>query len=176
VDSAPREGVEAVVSSIREMNPRATIVQAASPISVEDPGVIRGKKVLVIEDGPTLTHGDMQYGAGMLAARTFGASEIIDPRPYAVQSIAETYAKYPSTGTLLPAMGYGKAQMKDLEETIRRVPCDAVVIGTPIDLRRVISIEKPSVRVTYVLEETTTPDLPAILQGVLKRKKPARGR
>ena len=174
VDSATREGIEAVLSNIREMNPHATVVQAASPISVEDPEVIRGKKVLVIEDGPTLTHGDMQYGAGMIAAKKFGASEIIDPRPYAVRTIAETYVKYPSTGTLLPAMGYGKAQMKDLEETIRRVPCDAVVIGTPIDLRRVISIDKPSVRVTYVLEETTKPDLPELLQGMLKRKKPSR--
>ena len=176
VDSATREGIEAVLSNIREMNPRAIVVQAASPISVEDPEVIRGKKVLVIEDGPTLTHGDMQYGAGMIAARKFGASEIIDPRPYAVRTIAETYVKYPSTGTLLPAMGYGKAQMKDLEETIRRVPCDAVVIGTPIDLRRVISIEKPSVRVTYVLEETTKPDLPELLRGVLRRKKRSRVR
>ncbi len=171
VDSAPKEGVAAVLASVKEMNDHATIVLAASPIAVEDPSVIRGKRVLVIEDGPTLTHGDMKFGAGTIAAQQFGASEIIDPRPYAVRSIAETYKKYPSIGTLLPAMGYGKAQMRDLESTIRQVPCDAVVIGTPIDLRRVITIDKPSVRVTYSLQEMTEPDLPALLKGVLTKKR-----
>jgi predicted GTPase len=164
VDSATREGIDAVLKNVAEMNPRATVIQAASPIVVEDPAVIKGKRVLVVEDGPTLTHGDMQYGAGTIAARQFGASEIVDPRPYAVGSIEETYRKYPSTGMLLPAMGYGAAQMEDLEATIRQVPCDAVVIGTPIDLRRVISIEKPSVRVTYSLAETTKPDLADVLR------------
>jgi len=171
VDSATREGIDAVLKNVAEMNPRATVIQAASPIVVEDPAVIKGKRVLVVEDGPTLTHGDMQYGAGTIAARQFGASEIVDPRPYAVGSIEETYRKYPSTGMLLPAMGYGAAQMEDLEATIRQVPCDAVVIGTPIDLRRVISIEKPSVRVTYSLAETTKPDLADVLQGVLKKRR-----
>ncbi len=171
VDSATQEGIDAVLESVREMNPRATIVQAASPIIVENPAIIKGNRVLVIEDGPTLTHGDMQYGAGTIAAKQFGAREIIDPRPYAVGSIADTYKKYPATGRLLPAMGYGAAQMGDLEMTIRQVPCDAVVIGTPIDLRRVITIDKPSVRVTYSLEERTQPGLPELLQGVLKRKR-----
>ncbi|MBP1655988.1 MAG: GTPase-like protein [Bacteroidetes bacterium] len=171
VDSAPQEGIDAVLKNISEMNPHATIIQAASPIVVEDPAVIKGKRVLVVEDGPTLTHGDMRFGAGTIAARQFGALEIVDPRPFAVRSIAETYRKYPSTGAILPAMGYGAAQMEDLEATIRQVPCDAVVIGTPIDLRRVISIDKPSVRVTYSLAETTRPDLTDVLQGVLKKRR-----
>lgn len=176
VDSAPRAGVEAVIASVRAMNERAVIVQAASPITVEDPSVINGKKVLVVEDGPTLTHGEMQYGAGTLAARQFGAAAIIDPRPYAVRSIADTFRKYPSTGTLLPAMGYGPGQMRDLEETIRQVPCDAVVIGTPIDLRRVIRIDKPSVRVTYALEEKTRPDLAELLAPILRKARKAKAR
>lgn len=171
VDSATQEGIDAVLRKIREMNPHATIIQAASPIVVEDPAIIKGKRVLVVEDGPTLTHGGMQYGAGTIAARQFGALEIVDPRPFAVRSIAETYEKYPSTGAILPAMGYGASQMEDLEATIRRVPCDAVVIGTPIDLRRVITIDKPSVRVTYSLAETTRPDLADVLQGVLKKRR-----
>lgn len=171
VDSAPQAGIDAVLKNIREMNPHATIIQAASPIVVEDPAIIKGKRVLVVEDGPTLTHGDMQFGAGTIAARQFGALEIVDPRPFAVRSIAETYRKYPSTGAILPAMGYGAAQMEDLEATIRQVPCDAVVIGTPIDLRRVISIDKPSVRVTYSLAETTRPDLTDVLQGMLKKRR-----
>lgn len=169
VDSASREGIDTVVAHASAMNPAATIVQAASPIAVEDPSIIAGKRVLVIEDGPTLTHGEMQYGAGVLAARKFGAAELIDPRPYAVASIAETYQKYPGIGVLLPAMGYGREQMKDLEVTIDKVPCDAVIIGTPIDLRRVISITKPSVRVTYSLAETTRPDLAEILDGFVAK-------
>jgi predicted GTPase len=169
VDSATREGIDAVLKNIREMNDHAVIVEAASPITVDDASVIKGKKVLVIEDGPTLTHGEMQYGAGTIAAKLFGASTLIDPRPYAVRTIAETFTKYPKTGTLLPAMGYGAAQMKDLEETIRQVPCDSVVIGTPIDLRRVISIEKPCTRVTYSLQETTRPDLAELLAPIVKK-------
>ena len=169
VDSASRENVDKVLANVAAVNPKATIVQAHSPISVDDPEVIRGHRVLVIEDGPTLTHGEMRYGAGTLAAQKFGAKEVIDPRPYAVNSIAETYRKYPNTGILLPAMGYGEEQMKDLEKTIEQVPCDSVVIGTPIDLRRVIQIRKPSTRVTYSLDEITKPDLPEILQGFLKR-------
>lgn len=176
VDSATREGIEAVLQNVRAMNDHAVIVEAASPIAVDDPSVIRGKRVLVIEDGPTLTHGEMQYGAGVIAARSFGAAELIDPRPYAVRSIAATFKKYPKTGTLLPAMGYGPAQMKDLEATIRQTPCDAVVIGTPIDLRRVITIEKPSTRVTYTLQETTQPDIPALLKPVLKKARSRKSR
>lgn len=159
VDSAHPENVEKVIQHVRSVNPRAVVIQAASTITIEEPDAIRGKRVLVVEDGPTLTHGEMTYGAGVLAAKKYGAKDLVDPRPYAVRSIAETFEKYPSTGTLLPAMGYGRHQLKDLEATINRVPCDAVIIGTPIDLRRIIHIRKPSVRVQYFLEETTKPDL-----------------
>jgi predicted GTPase len=169
VDSAGREGIETVVANVAAANPTATIVRAASPITVEDPSIIAGKRVLVVEDGPTLTHGEMQYGAGVIAAKQFGAAEMIDPRPYAVGSIADTFKKYPSIGVLLPAMGYGQEQMNDLQATIERVPCDAVIIGTPIDLRRVITIKKPSVRVTYALQETTRPDLAGILDGFIAK-------
>jgi predicted GTPase len=171
VDSAPKENIDTVLANVAEVNPRAQVVQATSPIMVEDPEIIRGKRVLVIEDGPTLTHGEMKYGAGTIAARLFGASEVIDPRPYAVGTIAETYVKYPATGVLLPAMGYGDGQVKDLETTINQVPCDAVIIGTPIDLRRIITIDKPSVRVQYSLAETTKPDLAEILNDFLKKRK-----
>jgi predicted GTPase len=171
VDSAERVNVDAVITNVRRINPGARIVEARSPITVEDATLIKGKKVLVIEDGPTLTHGEMSFGAGVIAAQQFGASEIVEPRPFAVESIAETYRKYPNTGALLPAMGYGKKQMKDLETTIARIPCDTVVIGTPIDLRRVITIRQPSVRVSYSLEETTTPTLTDIIAGFLRRKK-----
>lgn len=170
VDSAHSENVDRVIQNVQSINPHALIIQAASPITVEDPEVIRGKKVLVIEDGPTLTHGGMTFGAGVLAAKTFGAKEIVDPRPFAVKSIAETYEKYPSTGALLPAMGYGGQQLKDLETTINHVPCDAVVIGTPIDLRRIIHIKKPSVRVQYSLEEVTKPDLEDVLNKFLLKE------
>ncbi len=168
-DSARKDGIETVVTNVTAANPTATIIHAASPITVEDPSIIAGKRVLVVEDGPTLTHGEMKYGAGVIAAKQFGAAEMIDPRPYAVGSIAETYTKYPSIGILLPAMGYGQEQMNDLQATIERVPCDAVIIGTPIDLRRVITIKKPSVRVTYALQETTKPDLAEILDGFIAR-------
>jgi predicted GTPase len=174
VDSATRENIEQVEANVRSINPRATIIEAASPITVDDPAVIRGKRVLVVEDGPTLTHGEMKYGAGTIAARQFGAAEIVDPRPYAVGSIAETFRKYPNTGILLPAMGYGPKQVRDLQDTINRVPCDAVVIGTPIDLRRIVSIDKPSVRVQYSLAETGKPDLSDVLRGFLRRQKKAR--
>ncbi len=176
VDSARKEGIETVVANVSAANPTATIVLAASPIAVEDPSIIAGKRVLVVEDGPTLTHGEMQYGAGVIAARQFGAAEMIDPRPYAVGSIADTYKKYPSIGILLPAMGYGQEQMNDLQATIERVPCDAVIIGTPIDLRRVITIKKPSVRVTYALQETTKPDLAEILDGFIAKHLTRRSR
>lgn len=153
IDSADGNNVLTVRQNIKVVNPGATIIEAASPVTVENPSVIRGKKVLVIEDGPTLTHGEMKYGAGTVAAQKLGASEIIDPRPYTVKSITDTYKKYPNIGILLPAMGYGKAQMKDLETTINRTKCDSVIIGTPIDLGRYIKINKPHTRVRYDLQE-----------------------
>jgi len=171
VDSAKRANIEQVIGNVRAVNPRATIIRAASPIAVEDPAVIRGNRVLVIEDGPTLTHGEMRFGAGMLAARRFRARAVIDPRPWAVKSIAKTFERYPNTGPLLPAMGYGPEQIRDLERTINRVPCDAVVIGTPIDLRRVIRMKKPSTRVTYALEEVAKPDLTDILHRFLRLRR-----
>ncbi|MDH3251813.1 MAG: cyclic 2,3-diphosphoglycerate synthase [Ignavibacteria bacterium] len=171
VDSAHPENVNAVLRGVTNLNATATIIRAASPITVDDESVIRGKRVLVVEDGPTLTHGDMAYGAGTIAAKQFGAKEIIDPRPYAVHSIAETYRRYPSTGAVLPAMGYGAAQLKDLEKTIQDVPAEAVIIGTPIDLRRVIRIHKPSVRVYYSLEEISKPDLDDVLHKFLIKER-----
>ena len=147
------------------------IVEAASPIYVDHPEAIAGKRVLVIEDGPTLTHGEMAYGAGVVAARRFGAAEIIDPRPYAVGSIVETYRKYPHTGAVLPAMGYGAQQICELEETIRATPADLVIIGTPIDLRRIVNIPQPSERVRYELQEIGRPDLQMALKPFLESNK-----
>lgn len=169
VDTAPQGSIDLVKRNIRSINPSAIVVEAASPVTVEDEQVIRGKRVLVVEDGPTLTHGEMSYGAGIIAAQKFGAAALVDPRPWVVKSIADTYKKYPGIGTLLPAMGYGDEQVRDLEETINRVECDSVIIGTPIDLRRIIRIDKPSVRVSYSLAETTTPDLRTIVTEFLKR-------
>ncbi len=171
VESASRDNVDIVRRNIRTLNPHAIIVEAASPISVDDEKVINGKRVLVVEDGPTLTHGEMTFGAGIIAAKKYGASEIIDPRPWVVDSIAETFRKYPKIGMLLPAMGYGKKQLKDLETTINRVDCDAVIIGTPIDLRREITIKKPSVRVRYELDEIARPDLKEILTNFFNSRK-----
>ncbi len=167
VESAPPQNIERVRQNIRTINQRATIVEAASPATVDDEEAIRGKRVLVVEDGPTLTHGGMSYGAGMIAARKFGAAEIIDPRPFAVRSIAETFNHYPATGSLLPAMGYGEDQIRDLEETINNVPCDVVIIGTPVDLRRVVKFNKPAIRVRYDLDEITKPDLQDIVNSFL---------
>ncbi|HUI31018.1 MAG TPA: cyclic 2,3-diphosphoglycerate synthase [Candidatus Acidoferrales bacterium] len=169
VESASRENVDTVRRNVHSVNPDAAIIEAASPVAVDDQSLIRGKKVLVVEDGPTLTHGGMSYGAGVIAAQKFGAKELVDPRPWAVGTISETFKKYPQTGTLLPAMGYGEKQIKDLEATINKVDCDTVVIGTPIDLRRVVKIKKPSVRVRYELAEITKPGLEEILEGFLKR-------
>ncbi len=169
VETASRENIDTVRKNVHAVNPRAVIIEAASPITVEDETVIRGKRVLVVEDGPTLTHGGMEYGAGVIAARKFGASAIVDPRPYVVNSIAETFRKYPGIGPLLPAMGYGEEQVRDLETTINRVECDGVIIGTPIDLRRIISIRRPSTRVKYELAEITRPDLSTILDDFLKK-------
>src|SRR6266568_982295 len=153
VDSATPEQVEAVERSIASVNPNATVIRAASPLTVDRPEELAGKRVLVVEDGPTLTHGEMKYGAGVVAAQRFGAASLVDPRPYAVGSIARTFQKYPGIGTLLPAVGYGEAQMAELRQTIERVDCDLVLIATPIDLRRTIHFDKPALRVSYELQE-----------------------
>ncbi len=165
IDSAAPENVLTVLNNIRAVNPNATIIEAASPLIVDKPELIQGKRVLVVEDGPTLTHGEMKYGAGTVAAQKLGASEIVDPRPWTVKSITDTYKKYPNIGTLLPAMGYGAQQMKDLEETINRVECDSVVIGTPIDLGRILNINKPSTRVMYELQEIGNLTLESMLKS-----------
>ncbi|MBN1297755.1 GTPase [bacterium] len=151
IDTARREDIDTVIANVRKLNPEAEIIEATSPVTVDHPEIIRGKKVLVIEDGPTLTHGEMKIGAGIVAAQQCGASDLVDPRPFTVGTITDTFRKYSDIGTLLPAMGYGGRQVKDLEETVARTTCDAVVIGTPIDLRRVISIRQPSTRVRYNL-------------------------
>ena len=170
VDTAEYENVIAVRNSLHELNPRAMIIEAASPLYVEDPEAIRGKRVLVIEDGPTLTHGGMKYGAGWVAAQRFGAGEIVDPRPFAVGSIHETYVKYPNTGTILPAMGYGDQMVKDLETTINKADVDLVISATPIDLTRIIKVNKPMQRVRYELEEIGQPNLEGILKAKFGRK------
>jgi predicted GTPase len=153
IESAEPKNVLAVRNNVREINPNAIIVDAASPIKVDNPEIIRGKRVLVVEDGPTLTHGEMAFGAGTIAAMNYGAAELVDPRPYTVKSITATYEKYPKIGVLLPAMGYGDDQVKDLEDTINATDCDSVVIGTPIDLGRILKINKPYTRVGYDLQE-----------------------
>ncbi|UCC54501.1 MAG: GTPase [Anaerolineaceae bacterium] len=165
VDTADHENVVTVQHNIRQVNPGATIVKAASPIFVSDPAAIRGKRVLVVEDGPTLTHGEMAYGAGVVAADYFDAAEIVDPRPYAVRSISATYEKYPTTGTVLPAMGYGDEQIADLQETINDTPADVVLVATPIDLARIVDIQKPNQRVRYELQEIGRPTLRELLQA-----------
>src|SRR3954468_4852988 len=171
IDTAPEEGVEAVLTSILAVNPDAAIVRAASPFEVEqDTHQIAGKRVLAIEDGPTLTHGEMTYGAAVLAAKAGGASELVDPRPFAVGSIKETFEKYPHVTQLLPAMGYGRKQMEELRETIARSDADLVLIGTPIDLRRVIELDKPALRVTYRLQEIGEPTIAELLaeRGIIE--------
>ena len=168
MDTASPEGVKVVRRNIQEVNPDALVVEASSPITVDNPDLIKGKRVLVVEDGPTLTHGNMSYGAGVIAAKNMGAKEIVDPRPYTTGSIAETFRKYSQLGTLLPALGYGKKQIQELEDTINRIPCDIIVIGTPIDLRRVLTMSKPAVRAIYELEERSTPDLEEILKKHFK--------
>ena len=167
VDTASLNDVHFVRENVLTMNEDATIIEAASPIQVDDPTVIRDKRVLVIEDGPTLTHGGMEYGAGVIAARRFGAEEIIDPRPFTVDSIAETYRKYPKIGRLLPAMGYGDDQVRDLQETVNRTDCEAVVIGTPIDLGRLLTFNVPTTRVRYELQEIGLPNLEKIIERSL---------
>jgi predicted GTPase len=163
VDTAGRDAVRIVRNNVRNRNPKAIIIEAASPIFVDKPEAIRGKRVLVVEDGPTLTHGEMAYGAGWVAAQRFGAAEIIDPRPFAMGSIAATYAKYPKTGMVLPAMGYSEKQMRELERTINRSDADLVLIGTPIDLGRLLKLNKPSQRIRYDLQEIGQPTLDEVL-------------
>ena len=159
IDTAGYEQIVKVQDSVRLANDKASIVRAASPIMVDDPKMIKGKRVIVVEDGPTLTHGEMEFGAGVVAAKYFGAAEIVDPRPYAVGSIAKTYEKYPNAGQVLPAMGYGEEQVAELEQTINRIPADLVLIATPIDLGRLVKIKLPSQRVRYSLQEIGSPTL-----------------
>ncbi len=167
--TAPEGNVEKLKESIRELNPKAQIIVANSPINIEDPSLITGKRVLVVEDGPTLTHGDMKYGAGYIAAKKFDAKEIVDPRPFAVGTIKETYRKYSHLTEVLPAMGYGKQQIEELEATINAAECDTVIIGTPIDLTRLLEIKKSHVRVKYELEEQGSPNLEEIILNFLKK-------
>ena len=164
IDSAYPEDVQIVRENIIESNPKAIIIEAASPIVIDDGDMIRGKRVLVVEDGPTLTHGEMSFGAGVVAAQKYGAAELVDPRENAVGTIKETFEKYPQIGQLLPAVGYSDKQLRDLEETINRTQADLVVVATPIDLGRVIKINKPYVRVRYDLQEIGTPDLEEIIR------------
>jgi predicted GTPase len=167
VDTAPPKGVEEVERTIRSVNPRARIIRARSPITLDDPGAVRGKRVLVVEDGPTLTHGEMKFGAGHVAAKRGGAAMIVDPRPYAAGSIRDVYAKYPHVTDVLPAMGYGAAQMKELAATIEAAPCDVVVIGTPIDLGRLLAVTKPTARARYELDEEDPTALRDAIAGAI---------
>jgi len=167
MDTAGPEGIQQVRDNVAQVNPEAIIIDAASPITVDDPSVIKGKKVLVVEDGPTLTHGQMTIGAGTVAAMKFGAAECVDPRPFIVGKLRDTFKTYPGIGALLPAMGYGEQQIRDLEATINNTECDSVVIGTPIDLGRIISINKPHTRVNYDLQEIGYPDLGTVLDDFL---------
>jgi len=167
VDTAKPDDVELVLRNVRATNPRATVIMANSPVTVDNPQQVRGQRVLVVEDGPTLTHGEMRYGAGHIAARKFGAAEIVDPRPHAVGSIKKTFAAYRHLSDVLPAMGYGTKQMQELEQTINAVPCDLVLIGTPIDLGRLLKINKPYLRVRYELEERQPGQLAAAVRQVL---------
>ena len=164
IDSADAEGIQIVRDNIRELNPDAIVIDGASPISVDNPDLIKGANVLVVEDGPTLTHGEMKYGAGVVAAEKYGAADLVDPRPFAVGTIADTFEKYPEIGVLLPAMGYGEQQIKDLEETINATECDAVIIATPIDLRRIVKINKPTAQVGYELQEIGHPTIAEVLK------------
>lgn len=171
IDSADSGQVQMVRESITKVNPKAVVIDAASPIKVDNQSLIKGKKVLVVEDGPTLTHGEMKIGAGTVAARKFGAAELVDPRPFTVGKLSETFRLYPEIGTLLPAMGYGKQQLLDLEKTINNTKCDSVIIATPIDLNRIIEIKKPNTRVYYDLQEIGDPNLVQVLDEFLKKHK-----
>jgi predicted GTPase len=169
IDSADPDNVQKVRDSIAKVNPKATVVEAASPIRVDNPEVIRGKRVLAIEDGPTLTHGEMKIGAGTVAAQRYGATALVDPRPYVVGRMAETFKIYPNIGVLLPAMGYGDQQLKDMETTVNKTDCDSVVVATPIDLSRIMNIKKPNTRVYYDLQEIGTPDLEEVVAQFVKQ-------
>ncbi len=169
MDTANRDDIQEIFDSIEKANPNALVIEAASPLFVDHPELIKGKRVLVVEDGPTLTHGGMKYGAGYVAAKRYGAKEIIDPRPYAVGSIVDTYKKYTHLHVILPAMGYGEKQMKELEETINNADVDVVVSGTPIDLNRVVKVNKPIVRVRYELDEIGEPNLEQVIDEFLKK-------
>lgn len=169
IDTSDQKNIQIVRDSIAKVNPNAVVVDGASPIKVDNSQLIKGKKVLVIEDGPTLTHGEMKIGAGTVAAQKYGAAELVDPRPYTVGKLSATFKIYPNIGTLLPAMGYGEQQLKDLEETINNTVCDSVVIGTPIDLNRIIKINKPNTRVYYDLQEIGDPNLNTILDEFVKK-------
>jgi len=169
IDSADFDNIQTLRANIERVNPDAVVVDAASALTVENPKMIKGKRVLVVEDGPTLTHGDMKIGAGVVAAKRFGAAEIIDPRPYATGKLAETFKIYPNIGNLLPAMGYGEEQIRDLAATIERADCDSVVIATPIDLQRIVKINKPSTRVEYSLQEIGRPDIKDILTDFISK-------
>jgi predicted GTPase len=171
MDSADADGIQQVRKNIAEIAPNAIVVDAASPIAVDDPSIIKGKRVLVVEDGPTLTHGEMKLGAGTIAALKFGAAEMVDPRPFTVGKLSETFEIYPGIGTLLPAMGYSDQQLKDLETSINNTECDAVVIGTPIDLNRLINIKKPNTRVYYDLQEIGYPNLEEVIDDFVKKHK-----
>jgi len=171
VDTADPANVEIVKANVKKANPNAIVVEAASPITVDDSASVKGKRVLVVEDGPTLTHGNMAYGAGTIAAKRLGAKEIVDPRPYAVGSIKDTFKKYTHLSALLPAMGYGEKQVEELEKTINATPCDLVIIGTPIDLRKLVKLNKPAVRARYELQEVGKPDLEEILRKRFMKKK-----
>ena len=173
VDTAQQKDVETVRQNIRISNPKAAVFEMACRVSLASPEAVKGKRVLVVEDGPTLTHGEMPYGAGVVAARQFGAAELVDPRPYAVGSIRGTFERYKHLTSLLPAMGYSAMQRHELEETIGRTPCDAVVIATPIDLTRVVKIEKPNVRVTYEVEELTRPGVADLLAKFTRQQEPS---
>ncbi len=165
METANKDDVKVVEDNVKKLNPDATIVYANSPVIASDPSIIKDKRVLVVEDGPTLTHGGMKYGAGVIAANKYGAAEIVDPRPWIVGEISDTYEKYPDIGALLPAMGYGDKQVKDLEQTIAAAEVDSVVIGTPIDLSRVIKIDKPATRITYELDDYSEPSLDDLVRG-----------
>jgi predicted GTPase len=169
MDTSHPDKIQQVRANIQKVNPGALVIDAASPITVDKPEIIKGKKCLVIEDGPTLTHGEMKIGAGTVAARKWGAAELVDPRQYAVGKLKNTFSTYPNIGILLPAMGYGKEQVSDLEKTINATPCDVVVIGTPIDLNRIVKINKPTVTVTYDLQELGSPNLQMVLGEFVKK-------
>ena len=169
MDSSSPDDIQLLRENIDKVNPTAVVIDGASPITVDDYSLIKGKRVLVVEDGPTLTHGELKIGAGVVAARKFGAAELVDPRPFTVGRLSETFRLDPAIGTLLPAMGYGEQQLKDLEETINNTDCDSVIVATPIDLNRIIKINKPNTRVYYDLQEIGIPNLTMVLDDFMKK-------